>query len=253
MTVRVLGAVEILDASGAVRDVPGRKLQALLARLVLEPDQIVSVDALVDAVWPDALPRSPDAALQTQVFRLRKRLRFPGAPTLTTRGRGYALELGAATVDVIDFQRAVRAANEAEPSVARALLHDALSLWRGAPYAGFEDVEPLRAEQVRLEEMHLQAIEAHAETLLACGEPNRAITELDAFVLEHPLRADAPATLMRALAATGTRSRGASCVPCSPTASGRRGGSRALAAAPTVGSVDPARRPGRGRRFNYVD
>ena len=189
--------------TGEVRDVPGRRLQTLLARLVSQAGQVVSVDALVDAVWPDGLPDSPDAALQTQVFRLRKRLRFPGAPTVATRAPGYALELGSATVDAIEFERAVRAAIGAEPSVARALLHDALSLWRGAPYAGFEDVEPLRAEQVRLEELHLQAIEAHAEALLACGEPNRAITELDAFVLEHPLRAEAHATLMRALAATG--------------------------------------------------
>ena len=84
-----------------------------------------------------------------------------------------------------------------------ALLHEALVLWRGAPYTGFEDVEPLRAEQMRLEEVHLQAIEAYAEALLACGEPNLVISKLDAFVLEHPLRAEAHATLMRALAATG--------------------------------------------------
>lgn len=203
MTVRVLGAVEMIDASGEVRDVPGRRLQTLLARLASQSGQIVSVDALVDAVWPDALPDSPDAALQTQVFRLRKRLRFPGAPTVATRGPGYVLELGSATVDAIEFERAVRAAIGTDPFVARELLHGALSRWRGTPYASFEDVEPLRAEQVRLEELHLQAIEAHAGALLACNEPNRAITELDAFVLKHPLRPEAQATLMRALAATG--------------------------------------------------
>lgn len=203
VTVRVLGAVEMVEATGAVRAVPGRRLQTLLARLVVQPEHVVSVGALIDAVWPDALPDSPDAALQTQMFRLRKRLQFPGAPTVATRGGGYVLELGSATVDAIEFERAVRAANGAGPSVARALLHDALALWRGVPYAGFEDVDLLRAEQVRLEELHLQAIEAHAEATLACGEPNRAITQLNAFVMEHPLRADAHATLMRALSATG--------------------------------------------------
>ena len=106
-------------------------------------------------------------------------------------------------VDALEFERAVRASYGAEPAVARARLHDALSLWRGAPYTGFEDVDALRAEQIRLEEVHLQAIEAYAEALMACGEPNRAITELDSFVSQYPLRADAQATLMRALAATG--------------------------------------------------
>lgn len=203
MTVRVLGAIEMIDASGEVRDVPGRRLQTLFACLVSQSGQVVPADALVDAVWPDGLPDAPDAALQTQVFRLRNRLRYPGAPTVTTRVPGYLLELGSATVDAIEFERGVRAAGGAEPSVARELLDDALSLWRGSPYAGFEDIEPLRTEQIRLEEFHLQAIEARAEALLACGEPNLAITELDAFVLVHPLRAEAHATLMRALAATG--------------------------------------------------
>ena len=64
------------------------------ARLVSQSGQIVSVDALVDAVWPDGLPDAPDAALQTQVFRLRKRLRFPGAPTVATRGAGLCARVG---------------------------------------------------------------------------------------------------------------------------------------------------------------
>jgi len=203
VTVRVLGAVEMVDSSGQVRDVPGRRLQTLLARLVSQSGQIVSVDALVDAVWPQGLPDAPDAALQTQVFRLRKRLQFPGAPTVATRSPGYVLELGTATVDAIEFERQVRAAVGAEPSLARELLHDALSVWRGLPYAGFEDVETLRTEQIRLGELHLQAIEAHADALLACGEPKRVITELEVFASAHPLRAEAQATLMRALAATG--------------------------------------------------
>ena len=190
---------------------------------------------------PTGCPDAPDAALQTQVFRLRKRLRFPGAPTVVTRAPGYVLELGSATVDAIEFERAVRAAIGAEPAVARARLHDALSLWRGAPYAGFEDVEALRAEQIRLEEVHLQAIEAYAEALMACGEPNRAITELDAFVSEHPLRAEAQATLMRALAATGRDAEALRVFQAHRQHLGRRAGFGALTATPTIGSGDRAR------------
>src|SRR6476659_1465103 len=137
VTVRVLGAVEMVDVSGEVRDVPGRRLQTLFACLVSRSEQIVSVDELVDALWPDGLPDAPDAALQTQVFRLRQRLRFPGSPTVSTQAPGYALELGDATVDAHEFERAVHTATGTEPSVARERLHDALSLWRGAPYAGF--------------------------------------------------------------------------------------------------------------------
>src|SRR3954453_21700333 len=125
VTVRGLGAVEMLDASGEEHHGPGRRLQTLFACLVLQSGQVVSVDALVDAVWPDGLPNAPDAALQTQVFRLRNRLRFPGAPPVTTQLRGYALELGSATVDAVEFERGVRAAVGAEPAVARTRLNDA--------------------------------------------------------------------------------------------------------------------------------
>src|SRR3954454_1832288 len=127
VTVRVLGAVEMVDASGEVHHVPGRRLQTLFACLASQSGEIVSVDALVDGVWPEGLPDAPDAALQTQVFRLRQRLRFPGAPTVTTQLRGYAIELGSATVDAIEFERGVRAAVGAEPSVALVRLDDAMS------------------------------------------------------------------------------------------------------------------------------
>jgi DNA-binding SARP family transcriptional activator/pimeloyl-ACP methyl ester carboxylesterase len=203
VTARVLGAIELVDSSGQIHELPGRRVRALLARLVADSGRAVAAEALIEAVWPDGLPVAPDAALQTQVFRLRKRLQFADAPAVVTRSPGYAFEPGDATVDAIEFERGVRAATGAEPSVARTLLSDALSLWRGTPYPGLEDVEPLRAEQIRLEELHLQAIEAHAEALLACGLPNLVITELDGFVVEYPLRAQAHATLMTALAGTG--------------------------------------------------
>ncbi len=203
VTVRVLGSVDIVDGSGRRHEIPGRRLQALLGCLVAQAGRIVSVDALVDAIWPDRLPDAPQAALQTQVFRLRARLRFPEAPTVVTRAPGYALELGAATVDALEFERAVRAADAATPAVAQARLEAALSLWRGTPYIGSEAVDPLRIEQMRLEELQLQAIEAHAEAVLSCGEANRTISLLDAFAAEQPLRADAQSILMRAFVATG--------------------------------------------------
>src|SRR3954453_12463493 len=140
VTVRVLGTIDLVDASGEVHSVAGRRLQTLFACLLAQAGQVVSVAALVDAVWPDGLPAAPDAALQTQVFRLRNRLRFPGAPSVTTRHPGYVLDTGSATVDAIELDRGVRGAVGAAPPVARARLADALSRWRGTPYAGLEDV-----------------------------------------------------------------------------------------------------------------
>ena len=196
-----------------------------------------------------SMPCGPTGCLIHRMRRCRPRCSgcgsgcaFPGRPTVVTRAAGLCARVGlGARVDALEFERAVRAAIGAEPAVARARLHDALSLWRGAPYAGFEDVDALRAEQIRLEELHLQAIEAYAEALLACGEPNRAITELDSFVSQYPLRADAQATLMRALAATGRDAEALRVFQAHRQQLGRRAGFGAVTTTPTIGSVDPAR------------
>jgi DNA-binding SARP family transcriptional activator len=71
VTVRVLGAVELVDSTGHVHPVPGRRMQALLARLVSEAGRVVSVDALTEAMWPEQSPEAPDAALR--VFQAHRR------------------------------------------------------------------------------------------------------------------------------------------------------------------------------------
>ena len=152
---------------------------------------------------PTDAPSGPVAALQTQVFRLRKLLAFPGAPTIVTTPTGYQLELGEATTDAGELERAVDSAATAEPAMGAEALEAALASWRGPPFAGAEDVESLWSEQIRLEELHAQAVELHAAALVASGRANRAITELEPFLAEWPLRPQACATLMRALAAVG--------------------------------------------------
>ncbi len=203
VVVRVLGSVDVVDGDGEVHPVPGRRAQRLLARLVGAGERSVSVDALVDAVWAEDATSAPVAALQTQVFRLRKLLAFPGAPTIVTTATGYQLELGEATTDVLELERAVHAAAGAEPAAAAEALGVALERWRGPAFVGAEDVESLRSEQIRLDELHAQAIELHAEALVAIGGANRAIAELEPFMAESPLRPQACAILMRALAAVG--------------------------------------------------
>jgi DNA-binding SARP family transcriptional activator/pimeloyl-ACP methyl ester carboxylesterase len=201
--VRVLGSVDVVDADGQVRTVPGRRAQRLLCRLLCDSERVVSTDALIDAVWVDGAVSEPSAALQTQVFRLRKLLAFPGAPTIVTVPPGYRLELGDASTDVQELERAVDAATGADPAVAAKVLAAALAMWRGPAYRGAEDVESLRAEQIRLDERHAHAIELHCAAWAATGRENEAIAQLTSVVAASPLRTQACAMLMRTLAAVG--------------------------------------------------
>ncbi len=80
-----------------------------------------------------------------------------GGARLLTRAPGYLLDVDGDQVDIVRFERLVRAAGSQPPEQAAALLEEALSLWRGPAYAEFADEEFARADATRLEELRLAA------------------------------------------------------------------------------------------------
>ena len=52
---RLLGPLEVVD-NGATIDLGGQKQRALLAMLLLHPNEVVSTDRLIDALWEDDPP-----------------------------------------------------------------------------------------------------------------------------------------------------------------------------------------------------
>jgi predicted ATPase len=84
-----------------------------------------------------------------------------------------------------------------------ALLSEALSLWRGAAFAGFTDTPFARPVAARLEEARLVAVEALAEARMATGEHLAVVAELRELTLRHPLRERLRGLHMRALHAAG--------------------------------------------------
>ncbi len=61
MEFRILGPVEVWD--GAQRlDLGGSKPRALLAVLLLHPNQVVSTEHLIDQLWGEAPPATASAA-----------------------------------------------------------------------------------------------------------------------------------------------------------------------------------------------
>ena len=98
--VRLLGPIEVARAANACA-LGGPKPRALLAVLALEPGRVVSVDRLVEALWPGDPPETAAHAVQVYVSQLRKAL----GPVIATRAPGYVLELAPEHVDVHRFTR----------------------------------------------------------------------------------------------------------------------------------------------------
>ncbi len=118
---------------------------------------------------------------------------------------GYALR--AEEVDARRFEAAVtesaRVLADGRPEDAKALLDEALALWRGPAYAEFADRPWARGEAARLDEVRLLAVERRAEAALALGEAAESVPELRAHVAAHPLREDGRRLLALALYRTG--------------------------------------------------
>jgi len=70
----LLGPLAVWTDHGEPVTVPGRKVRALLANLLVNAGRPVSADRLVDDLWGEAAPADPTAALHVRVSQLRRAL-----------------------------------------------------------------------------------------------------------------------------------------------------------------------------------
>ena len=70
MEFRLLGPVEVLE-DGNDLPIGGGRQRALLAALLIRPNEIVSADRLIEELWGEHPPANPHNALQAIASRLR--------------------------------------------------------------------------------------------------------------------------------------------------------------------------------------
>ena len=205
LKVSVLGALEVRDGDGGVVPVGGARLRALLIRLALDAGRSVSVGSLVDALWNEEPPDGAANALQSLVSRLRRAL---GNPDLVMAAPGgYSLAVPASAVDAYLFEALARegrgALRSGDVDAARRALRDALSLWRGPALADVADSPYAASAAARLDDLRLAAVRDRIDADLRLGRHGEAVPELEALAIEHPLREDIAALLVKALYAAG--------------------------------------------------
>jgi DNA-binding SARP family transcriptional activator len=203
MEFRILGPLEVL-AGGSEVSLGGPKPRALLAVLLLHPNEVVPADRLIDELWGEDSPERASAALRVNVSRLRKAL---PQDVLATRSPGYVVRVEPDELDLHMFERLVEEGRSllARGKVADASerLRDALSLWRGPALAEFAYESFAQAAIARLEEIRLAAVELRIDADLALGRHPELVGELEGLVAEYPLREDLRRYLMTALYRSG--------------------------------------------------
>ena len=202
--IAVLGPVRVTGDDGTIVPLRSRRQCLLLAVLVTRLGRVVDADELVEALWADAQPDHPAAALQSQVFRLRRRLAAAGVP-LARDGTGYRLAANRSEVDAAWFEDLVAGARapSVEPETAVGRLDEALALWRGGAYLEVADHPAVQPEATRVEELCADAAEMRAARLLELGRAGEAARSMERLMGQQPFRERPVALRMQALARQG--------------------------------------------------
>src|SRR4051795_8958723 len=195
MRVGVLGPLEA-SVGGRPIALGGAKQRSLFAILALNAGATVPTERIVEALWGEDPPASAAKMVQLHVSHLRRALTDAGdgaAAAIVTRPGGYALDLDAGELDLLQF----------EQLMACGASRKALALWRGPPLGDAAGEPFAEAEIRRLEELRLDAAERAVDDDLAAGRHREALPELERPTLEEPLRERLHAQLMLALYRSG--------------------------------------------------
>lgn len=201
----ILGSLDI-RLSGKRVVITAPKQQAVLASLLLDVNEFVSVDCLADYVWSGRPPSAYRTTLQAYVYRLRQLIgRTPGVE-LATGSAGYMLEVDPVAIDLRVFRQRVHMGRElvrsGDVNGAAQELRGALSVWRGNALSGVPG-ELLQQEARFLESERLAVYEELLSLEISLANHRRIIPELAKLVNSHPLRETLAAQFMLALYRSG--------------------------------------------------
>lgn len=182
---RLLGEIEAYRDGGRL-DLGHARQRCVLAALLVDVNRPVSVDTLIDRIWADDPPHRARNALAGYLSRLRTLVADDGVQI--TRGpAGYTLAADASAVDVHLFRHLVgQGRANTDCAQANTLFQQALSLWRGEPFAGL-DTPWINDVRGSLEVERLSVELDRNDAALRAGRHTDIVGELAAAQQTHPL------------------------------------------------------------------
>ena len=196
----VLGGVS-LWRDGARVGLGGPQAERVLAVLLANHGRPTSADRLADTLWGERPPASATATIHSHLSRLRTLL---GPSIVIAReSDAYRIDCPEEALDVVGFEDRLARSRTAPSAAACALLAEALGMWHGRAFGEHADLDHVRAEAARLDELRLVVTDEWAALRLDLGHAAEMVGELEALVLQHPLRERYWLLLMRALHQNG--------------------------------------------------
>ncbi|GAB2651604.1 BTAD domain-containing putative transcriptional regulator [Saccharopolyspora gloriosae] len=209
-TFRVLGPLEV-RYDGAPLQLGSASVRGAFACLLMEPNQLVSIDRLIDTLWGDEPPATARTIVHGYISRIRRLLHghgdadAAGRPEILTRSPGYLLRIDPERVDAHRARTLINEAHGKDPAARAALLTEALQLWRGPVLSGIVAERLHQMVGPNLDELRLLALEERIAAELELGKHHRLVVELATLVDQHPLRERLTYLLMLAGYRAGNR------------------------------------------------
>jgi DNA-binding SARP family transcriptional activator/tetratricopeptide (TPR) repeat protein len=188
---RILGSTRLRIGDQFDDEWGSPKLRGILGVLLLHPGQPLSIQALIDWVWPEGREPREHSTVYTYVKRIREALNRMSPPVrLSTESGTYRVELArGGEIDYFEFRAAtdqaraaVRAGNH---ELAERLITGALDLWTGTPLA---DAQGSSAVNWRVWVQHNLLIPAHdllLQSLYTQGKLDEVLHRLADLPVEH--------------------------------------------------------------------
>ncbi|MEJ3658056.1 BTAD domain-containing putative transcriptional regulator [Actinomycetes bacterium KLBMP 9759] len=222
LTFGLLGPLEVTSGGKQV-SIASAKQRVLLASLLINANDVVSVETLTRYMWGDRPPAGARNTLQNHVMRLRRTLDTgPGPSPLRSHATGYSIEVDDDAIDVRRFESLLARAREAalDEDLVRAseLLGDALRLWRGEPLADVMSDELQAHARPSLEERKLAVLAERIDVDLRLDRHHDVLGELRELTTRYPFVEGFWAQRIRALQRAG---RSGEALMCYHEAAGR--------------------------------
>jgi DNA-binding SARP family transcriptional activator len=225
MRFQVLGPLEVTTSAGPLV-ISAKRPRALLAILLLHANEVVSIDRIIDGLWPGEPPRSALENVRTYVSQLRWLLgradnvstdnggaaseRAGSKARLESHPAGYRLLTAPEELDLLRFGTLAASGSRAlqftDYSSAAFLLGEAIELWRGAPLPELELGPAVRAKTVALEEWRWRIQTDWIRARFAMGQHAELVAVLRELIGERPFDESLRCLLMTALCAIGRTS-----------------------------------------------
>ncbi|MEW2445908.1 AfsR/SARP family transcriptional regulator [Micromonospora marina] len=207
MKIRILGGLTAYHEGGSVH-LGTPKQQLVLGMLAVHAGRLVTLDKLVDELWPDSPPRSAVPNVRTYAANLRRMFAdADGEAVVARQPGGYQLLISPDAVDLARIERQIThgkaLADAGQASAAIRVLTDAVDNWSGSLLPGLPLGPVLSARREVAEREHEAALVFLAGLHLSSGQPEDATRILRPHAARQPTRERLQAVLMDALLASG--------------------------------------------------